>query len=145
MEKWLLAACAGPWILLSFYASWVGGNTFGPRYFAVAGLFLASFCASAEREIRGRPLLLAAWAGAVSACVAIHAVGAYFTWPGSQAIALEKAYLWSWSLHPIPNLASATGALGHLPLEARLLVVLAILAGSVWMASWMRGRLEAAR
>lgn len=136
--RWLLAACAGPWVLLSFYSTWVGGNTFGPRYFSVAALVLAYLCADAEREVRSRPGLLAAWCGAVAWSVLVHAAGAYFNWPGSARYDVEKAQLWWWSLHPVPNLFAAAGPLHALPALARWLLGGSILAAFARLSARLR-------
>jgi hypothetical protein len=50
LVRLMTAACAGPWLLLSFYNFWVGGGTFGPRYFAVAALV---FCWAAAGLVPG--------------------------------------------------------------------------------------------
>jgi hypothetical protein len=116
----MAAACAGPWLLLCFYDTWVGGNTFGPRYFAVAALVLCWACAELENELKTRW-----WTAACALAILIHAAGAYLLWPGAFDFASEKADLWKWTLHPLANVVSPEGALRSLPPGARVAVLIA--------------------
>lgn len=120
LTRLMVLACAGPWLLLSFYDTWVGGNTFGPRYFAVAALVLCWACAEIESELK-TPW----WTAACAFAILVHASGAYLLWPGAFDFPSEKANLWNWALHPLINVVTAEGALKSLPLPARWLILAA--------------------
>ncbi len=96
----MLAACAAQWLMLSFYDGWVGGNTFGTRYFAVTALVLTWLCADVEDEVRRSPRRIKAWRACLCYCVALHALGAYLRWPGPPSVAGQKAAAWDWKLYP---------------------------------------------
>lgn len=119
LTRLMTLACAGPWLLLCFYDTWVGGNTFGPRYFAVAALVLCWAMAEREAELLANPL----WPAACGFAVLVHAAGAYLLWPGAFDFATEKATLWWWSLHPLANILTPDGALRSLPLPLRALIL----------------------
>ena len=118
----LLAGCVGTGLFFCFYSAWVGGNTFGPRYFAVVALVLAYLCADLEETVRSRPQLLRAWCCVFAFCVLVHALGGYMTWPGSNGVRYEFEQLWDWRLHPIADLWTASGSLRSLPAFARDLI-----------------------
>lgn len=121
LTRLMVLACAGPWLLLSFYSTWVGGNTFGPRYFAVAALVLCWAMAEQEAWISNSKT----WPLLSAAAVLTHAAGAYLLWPGAFDFASEKADLWSWRLHPLVNVVTAEGALRSLPFLARWMILIA--------------------
>ncbi|PIR16012.1 MAG: hypothetical protein COV48_11205 [Elusimicrobia bacterium CG11_big_fil_rev_8_21_14_0_20_64_6] len=131
LTRLMAAACAGPWLLLCFYDTWVGGSTFGPRYFAVAALVLCWAMAGLEPWLAASPRGTRLWAWAAAAAMLTHAAGGYLLWPGSDQFAAEKATLWFWSLHPLANALTATGALRSLPLPVRLLIFATALAASL--------------
>jgi len=131
---WLLLACIGTWIFMCFYSAWIGGNTFGPRYFAVAAMVLTYLCADAEDAIRKQGRLLALWCCAVSVSILIHALGGYMTWPGSNGNRYALEALWDWRLHPIVDLWTSSGSLKSLPAVARSLIGFAAIAASGWGA-----------
>lgn len=139
----LLTACAGPWLLLSFYSNWVGGNTYGPRYFAVAALVFCWACAGIESEVRLSRRLLGVWSFIFSISILIHALGGYLTWPGSGEVAQQKTALWFWALHPLPNILMASGALQGLAFPLRLVVAAGLLAGFAQLARKIFHRFEA--
>lgn len=130
---WLLAACVGTWLFLSYYAPWVGGNSFGTRYFAVTAMILAYLCVDAEKGIVKNPTVLAAWCGAVSVSVIVHTLGAFMTWPGSNGVRYELQALWDWRLYPLADLWTATGSLSALPAFGRALVGLGVIGCCGWL------------
>ncbi|MBI4061420.1 MAG: hypothetical protein HY403_08330, partial [Elusimicrobia bacterium] len=67
LTRLMTAACAGPWLLLCFYDTWVGGSTFGPRYFAVAALVLCWAMAGLEPWLAASPRRARLWAMAAAA------------------------------------------------------------------------------
>ncbi|MDD5305249.1 MAG: hypothetical protein PHS14_19295, partial [Elusimicrobia bacterium] len=124
LVRLMTAACAGPWLLLCFYDTWVAGSTFGPRYFAVAALVLCWATAGLEPWLAASPGRARLWAAAAAAAILTHAAGGYLLWPGSDQFAAEKATLWSWRLHPLANVLTSDGALRSLPLIVRILIFL---------------------
>ncbi len=119
LTRLMVLACSGPWLLLCFYDTWVGGGTFGPRYFAVAALVLCWALAEREKELAGDPL----WRAACVFAILVHAAGAYLLWPGAFDFPTEKATLWSWALHPLANVLTPEGSLRSLPLAVRALIL----------------------
>ena len=97
----LLLACAGQWFFFSCYAGWVGGNTFGSRYFAVAALVLAWLCSGVEPRVRKSAAWTRAWIGCLCLCVLIHAIGAFGPWPGPAGVEEQKRTAWQWTLYPL--------------------------------------------
>lgn len=124
LVRLMTAACAGPWLLLCFYDTWVGGSTFGPRYFAVAALVLCWATAGLEPWLAASAGRARLWAASAAAAMTIHAAGGYLLWPGSDQFAAEKATLWWWRLHPLANVLTSDGALRSLPLIVRILIFL---------------------
>ncbi|MFI5361510.1 MAG: hypothetical protein ACHQ49_06030 [Elusimicrobiota bacterium] len=137
----LLAACGAQWVMLSFYEGWVGGNTFGSRYFAVSALILTWLCAGIEKEIRSSALLLKSWSVCVGASVLIHSIGAYCPWPGPPSVVEQKAQAWSWGLHPLSYLVTTSRALGGIPVSARVCVLATALAAAGGAARFIEKRL----
>lgn len=135
LTRLMTAACAGPVLLLCFYDNWVGGSTFGPRYFAVSALVLCWAAAALEPWLAQSRLRARLWFWSCAVAILTHAAGAYLLWPGSPEIEFEKATLWSWSLHPLVNMLTAEGSLRSLPLFARLLIL-----GAAVAAVWRAGR-----
>lgn len=129
---WLLAGCAATWIFFSFYAPWMGGSSYGPRYLAGIAVVLTYLCCGIEQDIRRSPSLLWAWCIMVSGSILIHSLGGYMTWPGS--VQEELAMLWNWGLHPIPHLFSSSGNLRALPAFIRIEIGVAALASCAWLA-----------
>ncbi len=130
LTRLMTAACAGPWLLLCFYDTWVGGGTFGPRYFAVAALVLCWTTAGLEPWLAASPGRARLWAFTATTAILTHAAGGYLLWPGPSQFAAEKASLWFWSLHPLANMLTSEGALRSLPLPARVLIFGAALAAA---------------
>ena len=131
----LAAGALGPWILLSCYKGWTGGNTFGPRYFASTALVLLWLSAALERPLRESSRARAAWCAAAAWSVLTQACGAYLNWPGSQEYAVQQAQAWRWALHPVAQLAAGDGPLRALPAPLRwgaLLAALAAAGGGAW-------------
>ena len=135
LVKLMTAACAGPWLLLCFYDTWVGGSAFGPRYFAVAALVLCWATAGLESWLAATAPRARAWSVCVAASFLVHASGGYLLWPGTDQFAAEKADLWRWSLHPLANVLTSDGALRSLPLVARLAIFVAAA-----FAAWFTAR-----
>ena len=77
------------------------------------------------------------WSLAVAWSVLVHAVGAYFTWPGSYDIEPQRAQLWQWSLYPPFYLGSASGPLFTLPVPARFALALLAAAAALFAAQRM--------
>jgi Gpi18-like mannosyltransferase len=115
---WLACSLPGLIVFFSFF-TWTGGQTFGTRYFATSCLVLALFALEQSRKIAASPLLRRLWCLAVSWSVLVHAIGAYFTWPGSFQFIEQKAQLWDLSLYPPLYLGSASGPLFTLPVPLR--------------------------
>lgn len=134
LVRLMTAACAGPWLLLCFYNTWVGGSTFGPRYFAVAALVLCWATAGLESWLSASKDRALAFSAAAAVAIMTHAAGGYLLWPGSDQFDAEKADLWRWTLHPLANVVTHDGALRSLPFLARVLILIA--AGSLaWAAT----------
>ena len=80
---YMALASIAMWVFVAFRISWVGGTTFGTRYFALPCMTLAIFAGEPEDEIRKSSRLSAAWAGtrpassyaAVPTSVARHPTG----------------------------------------------------------------------
>jgi hypothetical protein len=116
---WVLWALVPYGLLLSCYAVWWGGFSFGPRYWtdAVPLLTILLACGLEWSAERARPLLIA-FGLAISVSVAIQALGAW-RYPSSWSleptnIDRDHARLWDWSdseltrlvremLHPPPR------------------------------------------
>ncbi len=130
LTRLMTAACAGPWLLLCFFYVWVGGGTFGPRYFAVVALVLCWAMAGLEPWLAASSARARLWAAAAAAAMLTHAAGGYLLWPGTEHHATQKASLWFWSLHPLANALTPEGALRSLPLIARLLIFSAAVAAA---------------
>lgn len=131
----MLAAVAGLVLFISCRTTWTGGQTFGPRYFALAAAVWAA--ALAEAGPRGPAF---AWAAAFS--IVVHGVGAFFPYPGSFSTQAAEAELWRWDLHPLANLFRAGGPMGALPAVLRWGTAAALAASVVPLARGL-GRLSA--
>jgi len=143
---YLASACFAVWVFYGFRLTWTGGNTFGNRYFSVVCLLLALFCGEVEDEVRGSRRLSWAWAATFAICVSVHAVGAYFNWPGANLTLSEQdAALWSLRQFPLVTLFTADGALGGLGFGLRAVAAAAFVACSVPLAWWMRRLIQPAR
>ena len=135
-SRWLAPGALATWAFVACYDSWVGGATFGTRYFAAMAIVLAFCCAELESAIRSEPRRLAAWCGAGAFSILVHALGGYLTWPGyGWRVDLEKATVWSWSLHPWLDLFSGEGALRSLPWAARAAVAAVLAALGAFSAT----------
>lgn len=144
LALWLAVAAVVQWVFLAHYVNWVAGMTYGPRYLCLvstAGLWL---CGELEDVFSARPLFLASWVACAAFGIWVHALGGYLTWPGSFAIAAEKDHIWDWSLHPLLNLLSSSGALGALPWPARAAAVAAMAIATAILARAMVGALSMA-
>ena len=130
----MTAACAGPWLMLCFYDTWVGGSTFGPRYFAVSALTLCWATASLESWLAAKRIRARLWAASAAVALMTHAAGGYLLWPGSDQFAAEKRELWRWTLHPIVNMLTGEGALRSLTLTGRVMIFLAAMT-MAWLAA----------
>lgn len=146
--RWALylgGACAATWLAFSMRKTWTGGNTYGQRYFAVACMLLALFCAELEAEVRSSARLRAAWSATFAYCVLMHAVGANFQWPGfNDTLAEQEAVAWNPAMHPLAYVFRDGGPISATPLPWRVLygaLLLAIPAALAWR--WSRARLSA--
>jgi hypothetical protein len=101
LARWLLLALVPYLLVLSKYAVWWGGGSFGPRYwtdaFPLFGVLLA--CGLDWARDRSRALM-ALFAVTILVSVAIHAIGAFCypsTWNFYPAdIDLHHERLWDW-------------------------------------------------
>jgi hypothetical protein len=143
-KPYFAAACAATWIAFGLRTTWTGGNSYGERYFAVVCMVLALFCAELEAEVRRTAARRAAWAGIFAYCVLMHAVGAYFQWPGYRMTILEQlATVWSPRLYPLAVVFLDGGPIDATPMPWRLLFGSALLAGVAVPAwRWSRARLD---
>lgn len=139
---WLALACLGPWVLLSCYKGFTGGNTFGPRYFATAAVVLTWLCTGVEREVRKSPHRLTLFCAAAAFGILVHAEGAYFAWPPQFHFETISQNLWRWDLHPLVLLATSSGGLGAFTAPVRAATVAAWLAAGAGLAACARRRLE---
>ncbi len=116
---WLLGACAATWIFFSCFTPWVGGMSFGPRYFSVVAMVLLFLCSGVEDPIRSSPWALSLWSAACAFSILVHAIGAYMTWPGNYGVWVSRERAWEWTLHPLLNLLRTDGPLIGWPWPAR--------------------------
>lgn len=135
--RWLLAGGAASWIFFSCYSPWVGGSTFGSRYFSGVALLMAYVCSGTEEWLKGTPARLRLFALAGTASALIHALGAYLNWPGSAWIGTAKAQAWWWGLHPWVFLFDEEGPLKALPWLLRAAAAL----GGAGLAAWGAAKL----
>ena len=135
------AACVSIWIFYGFRWSWTGGTSFGNRYFSVVAMVLAFFVAEAGSEIERSSALRRAWGWSFAASFLIHALGAFFTWPGvALTVQDQVATLWHLRMHPFAYLFVAEGPLGGLPLPARVALACGFLALSWPLARFIERR-----
>ncbi|MDP3543114.1 MAG: hypothetical protein Q8T11_11670 [Elusimicrobiota bacterium] len=129
---WLAAGCAGTLLFLSCYGNWVGGLSFGTRYFASMTMIFLWWLTPYEKEIAASTVLRRAWAYSAAAALIIHALGGYLRWPGTYETARTLERLWLLTEHPVFHLLDAKGGLADWPLALRALAVAALAAG--WVA-----------
>lgn len=137
----LAAAVLGLTFFLSFYENWVGGRSYGSRYFASAAAAFCWMLAGAEDDLRGSPRALTAFLAASAAAVVIHAVGGYFNWPGTWETAATVAQAWDWRTFPLAFVFTRAGGLGPLPVPLRAAVGAAVLAAAWAGVAALRARL----
>lgn len=123
LTRVMTAACAGQWLLLCYFHVWVGGGTFGPRYFAVVALVLCWAMAGLEPWLAASKERARLWTCSIAFALLVHAAGAYLLWPGTENHDAQKATLWFWSLHPLANVITSDGALRSLPFLVRLTIL----------------------
>ncbi|MBI4347711.1 MAG: hypothetical protein HY553_12710 [Elusimicrobia bacterium] len=133
-SRWFLGASVAAWVFFACYGPWVGGNTFGARYFAGICLLMTFALAEAEREFRASAPRLRLLAAAGCASIVVHALGAYLNWPGSSHLPTAKLQAWHWSLHPWLFLLSPEGSLRAMPWAARALIAAAVAGAAAWAA-----------
>lgn len=126
----LVAGFAAQMVFFCFYDNWVGGRSFGSRYYSGFAAALCWFLAGAEEDLCARPRALAAFLAAAAASVVIHAIGGYFSWPGGWAIADTVAHLWDWRGHPLVFVFAKGGGLGSVPAPVQVLIATAVLAAA---------------
>lgn len=139
---WLAAGCAGTLLFLSCYSNWVGGLSFGTRYFASMTMVFLWWLTPYEKEIAGSAGLRRAWAYASAAAFVIHALGGYLRWPGTYETARTLERLWLLTEHPVFHLLDAKGGLADWPLPLRSLALAALLAGWVFLARRLERTLQ---
>jgi len=134
------------WVFVAFRITWIGGTTFGTRYFALPCLTLAVFAGELEAEVRRSPRLSAAWVFAFAFCVLVHAAGANFQWPGVRLTQQEQlAVVWDIRQFPLAAVFVDGGPIGATPEPWRTpyglaLLCLAALPAAAWMRRWISGR-----
>lgn len=134
------AACAATWIFYGFRNSWTGGVSFGNRYLSVVALVLCFFTAEVGEDVDRSPALRRTWAWTLSLSILIHAIGAFFTWPGvAMTIQDQVATLWRIRMHPLAYLFTDEGPLGGLGQPGRGAAACAMLALS-WPLARLFGR-----
>jgi len=126
---WLAGGCVATILFLSCYANWVGGLSFGTRYFASMTMIFLWWLTPYEREIASSPRLRRAWACAAAAAFIVHALGGYLRWPGTYVIADTLGRLWHPIEHPVFHLLGTRGGLADWPLLARAIAVAGLAAG----------------
>jgi hypothetical protein len=132
----MLAAVAALVVFISCRTTWTGGQTFGPRYFALAAAVWAVALADAEADFAASARLRAAFAGAFALSVLVHGAGAFFPYPGTFTTVAAEAELWRWDLHPLANLLRAAGPMGSLPAAARWAAGAAFLGAGIPLGLW---------
>lgn len=131
------AACVALWLFYGLRNSWTGGQSFGTRYFSVVAMMLAFFTAELEGPLSRDGRLRALWSAAFAASIVIHALGAYFTWPGvAMTLQQQRASLWQPGLHPAVELFLPRGGLGGLPAALRCLAAGLLLSLSIPIGLW---------
>ncbi|MFI5348481.1 MAG: hypothetical protein ACHQ2Z_02970 [Elusimicrobiota bacterium] len=142
---YFLAACAATWVAFAMRWTWTAGNSYGQRYFAVVCMVLALFAAELEEPVRATAARRAAWAATFAFCVLVHAVGAFFQWPGYRlTLAEQAATLWQWRMFPLLNVFVDGGPIGATPQPWRVpygLALMALIAVPAWL--WSRRRFKA--
>jgi hypothetical protein len=128
---WLAAGCAATLLFLSCYTNWVGGFSFGTRYFASMTMIFLWWLTPYEKDVAGSPLLRRAWAYSASAALIIHALGGYLRWPGTFETERTLSRLWHLSEHPVFHLLDADGGLADWPFVLRAFAVVGLAAGWV--------------
>ena len=128
------AAAAALVAFISFRTSWAGGQTFGTRYYALVFMTMLAVLADDEEAILKNPRALTGWSAAFGASIVVHALGAFFLYPGSFAMD-QNAQAWRIALHPAIELFRADGSLGAFG-AGRFLLGAAILALAVPIARW---------
>lgn len=126
----LLAGFTAQVLFFCYYDNWVGGRSFGSRYFSGFAAALCWFLAGVEDDLRSRPRALAVFLSAAAASVVVHAIGGYFSWPGGWNIADTIARVWNWRSHPLVFVFAKGGGLGSLPAPLKILVAAAVLAAA---------------
>lgn len=129
---WLAGGCAATLVFLTCMDDWVGGLSFGTRYFSAMTMVFLWWLTPYEKEIAGSPALRRAWALAAAAAFIVHALGGYLRWPGTYSTARTLERLWSISEHPVFHLLDANGGLADWPWALRALAVAGLAYG------WMR-------
>jgi len=131
---WLAGGCFATVLFLSCYRDWVGGMSFGTRYFASMTMIFLWWLTPYEKEIAASPRLRRGWAYAAAAAFIIHALGGYLRWPGTYSIERTFARIWHPSEHPVFHLLDAGGGLADWPFVMRALAVAALAAGWVMLS-----------
>jgi len=139
---WLVGGCVGKLLLLSCYTNWVGGLSFGTRYFASMTMIFLWWLTPYEKEIAASSRLRRAWAYSAAAAFIIHALGGYQRWPGTYNIERTFARLWHLSEHPVFFLLDAGGGLRGWPVAMRVFAVAGLIAGWVWLSRRLKKTLS---
>ena len=140
----LVAGFLAQIIFYCFYENWVGGRSFGTRYFSSFSAALCWILAGVEDELRASPRALAAFLFSAAACLLLHAVGGYFSWPGDWVIADTVANVWDWRLHPFIFVFAKGGGLGSLAWPLQALAAAAALSAAAGLVRVLMRRLSRA-
>lgn len=139
---WLAAGCAATLGFLTCMDDWVGGKSFGTRYFAAMTMVFLWWLTPYEKEIAASAGLRRAWAYTAAAAFIIHALGGYLRWPGTYETARTLANLWHPTSHPVLHLLDANGGLADWPLSLRYLGLAALIAGWVELSRRLEKTLQ---
>ena len=140
-RRWIpyfAAACAGLIVFISFRTTWAGGQTFGTRYYSIIIMVLLAALADDEKMFSHRKT----WSAVFGMSIVVHALGAFFLYPGSFAADQQIAEAWTLHLHPALDLFRTDGSLGVLG-NFRFLLGGLILATAIPIAVWNRRFLSA--
>ncbi|PCI39789.1 MAG: hypothetical protein COB53_02650 [Elusimicrobia bacterium] len=139
-RRWIPYFAAASFILMvfiSFRYTWAAGQTFGNRYYMIMLMALLAMLAGDEKKFSHQP----GWSTALGASIMVHALGAFFLYPGSYAAEQQLAEVWTLSLHPALDLFRVDGSLGSFG-AFRFLVGGVILGTAIPITLWNRNFLS---
>jgi len=99
----ILAGCSvTSFLVLSSYAAWTGGFSFGPRYLMEGFTVLFTFLPAVVEKVEKEKVLRTVWWMAVFFSIAIQSLGAYGTWRWDDLAEKTKPTpTWKWISHPV--------------------------------------------